>query len=270
MHRPQIRAAMADKNAASRFKTQSLSSLSLPSQLTLKYRKPGQGTTAEVASSDDLKRDLLNREAAALSKGPSAGSVAQALLLNRLEQPTRKRQESAAAAAASRQLTTTADDESSLLLDDLLGDDDELAQFKDQDADVEDADNGPTDAADRDDDDDEPEDSDSDSDSDDDEEELMREFLRIKEEREEDKRKQEAEESEAKEKVLLQQTLQGNPLLQAGAGGRGAGGSKVKRRWDQDVVFRNQAKSEPEVKKRFINDTIRNDFHRRFLNKFIQ
>jgi protein CWC15 len=46
--------------------------------------------------------------------------------------------------------------------------------------------------------------------------------------------------------------------------------SKMKRRWNDDVVFKNQARNEPEVKKRFINDTIRNDFHRRFLNKYIQ
>ena len=41
-------------------------------------------------------------------------------------------------------------------------------------------------------------------------------------------------------------------------------------RWDDDVVFKNQARDEPQVKKRFINDTIRNDFHRKFLTKFIQ
>mmetsp|Transcript_51629 Transcript_51629/g.57663 ORF Transcript_51629/g.57663 Transcript_51629/m.57663 type:complete len:244 (-) Transcript_51629:82-813(-) len=45
---------------------------------------------------------------------------------------------------------------------------------------------------------------------------------------------------------------------------------RLKRRWNEDVVFRNQAKGEPEIKKRFINDTVRNDFHKRFLNKFIR
>ncbi|KAG5598004.1 hypothetical protein H5410_039236, partial [Solanum commersonii] len=33
-------------------------------------------------------------------------------------------------------------------------------------------------------------------------------------------------------------------------------------RWDDDVVFKNQARGELKVVKRFINDTIRNDFHR--------
>ena len=45
---------------------------------------------------------------------------------------------------------------------------------------------------------------------------------------------------------------------------------QVKRRWNDDVVFRNQAKDEPDVKKRFINDTIRNDFHRSFLRKYVR
>jgi protein CWC15 len=35
-------------------------------------------------------------------------------------------------------------------------------------------------------------------------------------------------------------------------------------------VFKNQTRGEPERKKRFVNDTIRSDFHRRFLNKYIK
>jgi protein CWC15 len=45
---------------------------------------------------------------------------------------------------------------------------------------------------------------------------------------------------------------------------------QVKRKWNDDVVFRQQTRSEPETKKRFVNDTIRNDFHRSFLKKYIQ
>lgn len=44
----------------------------------------------------------------------------------------------------------------------------------------------------------------------------------------------------------------------------------MKRKWNDDVVFRNQGKTEPERKKRFINDTIRNDFHRQFMKKYIR
>jgi protein CWC15 len=52
--------------------------------------------------------------------------------------------------------------------------------------------------------------------------------------------------------------------------GGGGGIPAVKRRWNDDVVFKNQAKDEPEVKKRFINDTVRSDFHRSFMKKYIK
>ena len=41
-------------------------------------------------------------------------------------------------------------------------------------------------------------------------------------------------------------------------------------RWDDDVIFKNQTRGEPERKKRFINDTVRSDFHRRFMEKFLR
>ncbi|CAN1334322.1 Spliceosome-associated protein CWC15 homolog [Linum perenne] len=41
-------------------------------------------------------------------------------------------------------------------------------------------------------------------------------------------------------------------------------------RWDDDVVFKNQTRGETKTPKRFINDTIRNDFHRRFLQKYMK
>jgi protein CWC15 len=44
----------------------------------------------------------------------------------------------------------------------------------------------------------------------------------------------------------------------------------LKRRWTEDTVFKNQMKGAPKEKKRFINDTVRSDFHRKFLNKYIQ
>ena len=45
----------------------------------------------------------------------------------------------------------------------------------------------------------------------------------------------------------------------------------MKRRWNDDVVFKNQARDEPEKKKAsFINDTIRNDFHKSFLKKYVK
>jgi protein CWC15 len=104
------------------------------------------------------------------------------------------------------------------------------------------------------------------SDDEDEEAELMRELEKIKQEREEERLRKEAEARKAVEEQSREEILQGNPLTQQQA----AGSAKMKRRWNDDVVFKNQSRNEPEVKKRFINDTIRNDFHRRFLNKYIQ
>ncbi|CAI0378558.1 unnamed protein product [Linum tenue] len=42
------------------------------------------------------------------------------------------------------------------------------------------------------------------------------------------------------------------------------------KRWDDDVVFKNQTRGETKTPKRFINDTIRNDFHRKFLHKYMK
>ena len=92
--------------------------------------------------------------------------------------------------------------------------------------------------------------------SDDDQEELMRELEKIKEER-------------ALEKAKA--SVEGNPLLCNIAEGTDSGSLKIAKRWDDDTVFRNQAKGTngPAVK-RFVNDTVRNDFHRRFINQYIK
>ena len=94
----------------------------------------------------------------------------------------------------------------------------------------------------------------------------MRELEKIKQEREEERLRKEEEERKVTDQQVREEILQGNPLTQQ----QGTSSAKMKRRWNDDVVFRNQSRNEPEIKKRFINDTIRNDFHRRFLSKFIQ
>jgi len=108
---------------------------------------------------------------------------------------------------------------------------------------------------------------DDDSDDEDDEAALQAELAKIRAEREAAKQKKEEEEAAEDEKQLEEAALLGNPLLSTADS---SSGGRLKRRWNEDVVFRNQAKGEPEVKKRFINDTVRNDFHKRFLNKFIR
>lgn len=121
--------------------------------------------------------------------------------------------------------------------------------------------------------------SDDDSDDSDDEAALQAELAKIRAEREAARAKEE-EEAQAEEEARMEEAaLTGNPLLNAAAGdgadgaasAAAGGGGRMKRRWNDDVVFRNQAKGEPDQnKKRFINDTVRNDFHKRFLNKFVR
>ncbi|KAF2543395.1 hypothetical protein F2Q68_00032818 [Brassica cretica] len=74
-------------------------------------------------------------------------------------------------------------------------------------------------------------------------------------------KQQQMEELNAKEEELLK----GNPLLN-----NTPTSFSVKRRWDDDVVFKNQARGEMKAPKRFINDTIRNDFHRKFLHRYMK
>lgn len=107
----------------------------------------------------------------------------------------------------------------------------------------------------------------SESSSDDDEAEqaaLMAELARIKKEREEEAKQKEKErlENEAAEKQNGMK--EGNPLLQDAPSGR------LKKKWHDDVVFKNQARDEPVLKKRYINDTVRNDFHRKFMHRYIK
>jgi protein CWC15 len=59
--------------------------------------------------------------------------------------------------------------------------------------------------------------------------------------------------------------LLANPLLQP----QGPSNFAVKRRWDDDVVFKNCAKGTDDKKPpNFINDSIRSDFHRKFMSKY--
>lgn len=46
---------------------------------------------------------------------------------------------------------------------------------------------------------------------------------------------------------------------------------QIKRRWDDDVVFKNCARSEPDKKGQlFINDSLRSEFHKKFMEKYIK
>jgi len=110
----------------------------------------------------------------------------------------------------------------------------------------------------------EDESSDDESDSEDETDELLRELERIKKEREQERLNQEAAARHEADNRREETVLKGNPLLNSD------GDYSIKRKWYDDVVFKNQARDEPETKKRFINDTTRNDFAKKFMKKYIQ
>ncbi|KAF8822402.1 Cwf15/Cwc15 cell cycle control protein [Cardiosporidium cionae] len=110
--------------------------------------------------------------------------------------------------------------------------------------------------------------SESEEDSEDDAEEeaeLRRELEKIAKEREEEAKKKRDEQARIDGQEHREKVLRGNPLL----GNSTRDGEWLKRRWDDDVVFKNQAKGLPKAKKTFINDTVRSEFHKKFLSKYI-
>ncbi|KAE8365355.1 hypothetical protein BDV27DRAFT_144494 [Aspergillus caelatus] len=106
------------------------------------------------------------------------------------------------------------------------------------------------------------EDDSSEEESDDEEDEaaeLMRELEKIKKERQEQKEKEERERAAEEEEKREYDIAKGNPLLNAQD-------FNLKRRWDDDVVFKNQARgTEDKRGKEFVNDLLRSDFHKRFM-----
>jgi len=88
----------------------------------------------------------------------------------------------------------------------------------------------------------------------------MRELEKIKKERAEAKAKEDAERAAEEEDKREIDIARGNPLLNPRD-------FAMKRRWDDDVVFKNQARGTDDrnKKKEFINDMLRSDFHKKFM-----
>ncbi|KAJ1725912.1 complexed with cef1p, partial [Coemansia biformis] len=95
---------------------------------------------------------------------------------------------------------------------------------------------------------------------------LMRELEKIKRERASERAR---EEQDALERQLAEEQAGGPSALLAGNPLLAKHDFAVKRRWDDDVVFQNQARGEEKPRKRFVNDMLRSDFHRKFMRKYI-
>ncbi|OCL13467.1 Cwf15/Cwc15 cell cycle control family protein [Glonium stellatum] len=204
----------------------------LPAHTLLKHRQPGQGGSADNEVRD-LRAELLKAEAAHFTKKNG--------------RPTLEDNESSEilSSAPKRQLETSVMDdtdeneESEAKRRRLI-----LEEAKDIDADSEGGSKGFTNEG---------------SDDEDETAELMRELAKIKKERAEAKAREEAERAAKEEEQREFDIARGNPLLNPKD-------FNVKRRWDDDVVFKNQARgTEDKKRKEFVNDMLRSDFHRRFM-----
>ncbi|RXG59959.1 Spliceosome-associated protein CWC15-like protein [Armadillidium vulgare] len=92
-----------------------------------------------------------------------------------------------------------------------------------------------------------------------------RDFRRELEERErtvQDKRRKQ------EERIRMENIISGNPLLNIT--GAPKSDMKVRRRWDDDVVFKNCGGGDQKQEKTFINDSLRSEFHKRFMEKYIK
>lgn len=224
-------------------------------RLTPDFRKPGQGGNAD-RDTRDLRAELLAAEQAhhaKLTGGPAPSSTNDD---ETLEPTPASRGPKRALEAGS-----TADD-----------DEDPEAKRRriiEETRDI-DADDSDSSSSDKDDDDDD-DSSDSDSDSDDEEAELQRELERVKRERQEKREREEREKAAAEEEQREREIAKGNPLLNNNGGGAKTDFT-VKRRWDDDVVFKNQARGteDKNKSKEFVNDLLRSDFHKRFMSKYVR
>lgn len=97
----------------------------------------------------------------------------------------------------------------------------------------------------------------------------MAELNKIKSERAQDDAKREAERAQEEERIRMENILSGNPLLNYSSAQK-SGAPKVKRRWNDDVVFKNCARTEADKPVDFVNDSLRSQFHRKFMEKYIK
>ncbi|KAI9572466.1 Cwf15 Cwc15 cell cycle control protein [Boletus coccyginus] len=105
------------------------------------------------------------------------------------------------------------------------------------------------------------EESEDESEDEDDTDELLRELEKIKRERAEEKARQEREQLASHVAQLGE-----SPGLNTTVPGT----FSVKKRWDDDLIFKNQAMNQRDKSGHFVNDLLRTEFHKKFMAKFIK
>ena len=230
----------------------------LPAHKTLKYRQAAQGTPEEHAKRD-LRAELLKAERSHYRKKDGIVDVDDENTVEAVEVKGQIEDGDAAAAnsGVKRKLSDANEDI------DGAGEEEEDYETKKrrvlEETRAIDADSDSASAS-------------SESESEDEEEdetaELMRELAKIKAERAEKAAAEAAVQAKKDEEQREKDIALGNPLLnKADVNEYG-----VKRRWDDDVVFKNQARGTEErgKEKRLVNDLLRSDFHRRFMDKYVR
>jgi protein CWC15 len=128
---------------------------------------------------------------------------------------------------------------------------------------------------------DEGSDGDDSDEEEDDTAELLRELEKIKRERAEEKERLEREQSASTAAERDAEIATANPLLNlaaalgqnvsTGINTTAPGTFSVKRRWDDDLIFKNQAMATRDKGSgQFVNDLLRTEFHKKFMAKFIK
>ncbi|KAL7418143.1 Pre-mRNA-splicing factor Cwf15/Cwc15, partial [Mrakia frigida] len=285
-HRPTWAPAMGRESKGN---SKQFSNKDLATHTKLKFRQPGQTSTNDVAQSD-LRRQLLIAERAAVDKkrrDRGLGALPALVFPGDHVALRLENGEEEGEGEESRKRRKVLEEVIGLDRDDAedpvkTGEDDD---DEDEEMDGEDK-KGKGKAKD---DGSDSDSSSSDSDSDDDEDdtaELLRELAKIKRERAEEKERQDLLASQSATLDREASIATGNPLLNlAAALGTGPGpssptgsttstvngGFKVGRRWDDDLIFKNQASGteDKNKKKEFVNDLLRSDFHRQFMAKFL-
>ncbi|KAL2872577.1 spliceosome-associated CWC15 family protein [Aspergillus lucknowensis] len=205
----------------------------LPAHTHLKTRQLGQGTEGE-SQHRDLRAELLQAEAAHFAK-KQGGTVGEAPT----ESIPPKRQLEGGPSNGDGDVDEDADAKRRRILE----------ETRDIDADSDGS---------------EEDSSEEESDDEDEAAELMRELEKIKKERLAQKEKEERDRAAEEEEQREYDIARGNPLLNPTE-------LNMKRRWDDDVVFKNQARGTEEKRgKEFVNDLLRSDFHKKFMSKYVR
>lgn len=113
-------------------------------------------------------------------------------------------------------------------------------------------------------------DADSDDESSDDEAALMAEWAKIRAEKEAKQAAVAEQEAEDQSRADTEAAIASNPLLSTSQQQQEQPRAQLKRRWDDDLVFKNQSQNVVKARKRFINDSIRSDFHKKFLYRYVK